>query len=183
MIPRIYAQKHGLGSKFINVNIFNKIKDYESIANISKALKMADKRIIFKSGCFDILHVGHVLMLEKAKSYADVLVVGIGSDKYMQTRKSKAIFDEKNRAFMIAALQCVDYVLILNEEIKGNIDHEEALRIIKPNFYYLPPDDIGLVNKRKMANEIGVEIILEKSVEIMNHGEIIEPHSSDLKIK
>lgn len=76
------------------------------------------KRIAFTNGCFDIVHYGHVQYLQKAKRPDRILVVGLNSDS--STRKIKGpqrpIIGEKGRAALLAALECVDYVVLFNEE-------------------------------------------------------------------
>jgi rfaE bifunctional protein nucleotidyltransferase chain/domain len=82
-----------------------------------EALKRAGKRVVFTNGCFDLLHVGHVHCLEGARRRGDCLVVGINSDASMQKMKGprRPIVPEKERATVVAALACVDWVTIFDE--------------------------------------------------------------------
>ncbi|MBL7171033.1 MAG: D-glycero-beta-D-manno-heptose 1-phosphate adenylyltransferase [Candidatus Omnitrophica bacterium] len=75
------------------------------------------KKIVFTNGCFDILHQGHIKILEAAKSKGDILVVGLNSDKSVRGLKGKGrpIQGEKERARILASLRMVDYVVIFNE--------------------------------------------------------------------
>lgn len=75
------------------------------------------KKIAFTNGCFDILHAGHVSYLEKAKGQNRVLIVGLNSDASVRKIKGpkRPIVDQKNRARLLAALNCVDYVVFFNE--------------------------------------------------------------------
>ena len=81
------------------------------------ALKRVGKQVVFTNGCFDLLHVGHVHCLEGARGLGDCLVVGINSDTSMQKMKGprRPIVPEKERATMVAALECVDWVTIFDE--------------------------------------------------------------------
>jgi D-beta-D-heptose 7-phosphate kinase/D-beta-D-heptose 1-phosphate adenosyltransferase len=81
------------------------------------SLKQAGKRVVFTNGCFDLLHVGHVHCLEGALRRGDCLVVGINSDRSMQNMKGprRPIVPEDERATMVAALGCVDWVTIFDE--------------------------------------------------------------------
>jgi D-beta-D-heptose 7-phosphate kinase/D-beta-D-heptose 1-phosphate adenosyltransferase len=75
------------------------------------------RRIAFTNGCFDILHSGHVRTLEAARGHGDMLIVGLNSDESARRLKGKGrpVFSERERAEMIAALGCVDLVVIYPE--------------------------------------------------------------------
>jgi len=92
----------------------SKIISLKKLAQLSRALRSHGKKIVSTNGCFDILHVGHVRCLEKAKSLGDVLVVGVNSDSSVRRLKGpgRPINSARNRAEVLAALQCVDYVAI-----------------------------------------------------------------------
>ncbi|MCK4881408.1 MAG: D-glycero-beta-D-manno-heptose 1-phosphate adenylyltransferase [Candidatus Omnitrophica bacterium] len=75
-------------------------------------------KIAFTNGCFDILHLGHVSYLEEAKRSADILVVGLNSDRSVRKIKGpkRPIVGERSRAGVLAALACVDHVVLFDEE-------------------------------------------------------------------
>ncbi|HCI44390.1 MAG TPA: D-glycero-beta-D-manno-heptose 1-phosphate adenylyltransferase [Candidatus Omnitrophica bacterium] len=81
-------------------------------------LKRRGRTVAFTNGCFDILHFGHVQYLEKAKGRDRVLVVGLNSDRSVRKIKGprRPIVSQNARAAVLAALACVDYVTIFNEE-------------------------------------------------------------------
>jgi len=89
------------------------IKTIEEIALLSSELKKRGKKIIFTNGCFDILHVGHVKYLEEAKSYGDILILGLNSDESVRRLKgdSRPVNTEDDRAYILASLEAVDYVV------------------------------------------------------------------------
>ena len=95
-------------------------------------LRNEGKTIVTTNGCFDILHVGHVRYLEKTKTFADVLIVALNSDKSVKSIKgdSRPINKEEDRAEVLSALKCVDYVVLFDED--SPID---LLLQIKPNVY------------------------------------------------
>ena len=157
-----------------------KIISYQKAKEIVESLKKQDKKTIFKSGCFDTLHIGHVKMLRNARSLANKLIVGVGTDKNIESYKRKTLFDQNNRAELLAELSCVDYVVILDEPMINSIDHKEFLNMVKPDYYYLPTDDKVLKEKKIMAEQTGVHVIMDKNVIVKNHSNIIEPHSSDI---
>ncbi|MDP3804658.1 MAG: D-glycero-beta-D-manno-heptose 1-phosphate adenylyltransferase [Candidatus Omnitrophota bacterium] len=106
-----------------------KIKNLTDLAKILKRLKSAGKKIVFTNGCFDILHVGHVTYLEKARSLGDILVVGLNSDRSVREIKGRGrpINKERDRAKILAGLSFVDYVTIFDEETP-----EELIRRLEP---------------------------------------------------
>lgn len=94
-----------------------KIKTQEGIIGICRNLKKRKKTIVTYNGSFDILHLGHVKSLQEAKKQGDVLIVPLNSDKSIKAYKSpkRPIIPQSQRAQMLAALSCVDYVVIFNE--------------------------------------------------------------------
>lgn len=88
-------------------------KIYNSVEQI-RDLVPEGKKIVLVGGCFDILHVAHLRLLEYAKKLGDILVVCILSDQYIQTYKdtNRPIIQQQYRAMLIEGLQCVDYVFI-----------------------------------------------------------------------
>ncbi|MFC1666657.1 D-glycero-beta-D-manno-heptose 1-phosphate adenylyltransferase [Candidatus Omnitrophota bacterium] len=96
--------------------LYNKIKNLPELTKALKNLKVRNKTIVFTNGCFDILHVGHVSYLTKAKSMGDVLVVGLNSDSCTRKLKGKKrpIVSQKNRAKILSALSAVDFIVIFD---------------------------------------------------------------------
>ncbi len=90
------------------------------------------KTVVTTNGCFDILHVGHVRYLEKTKSYADYLIVLLNSDKSVRSIKgpTRPINNENDRAEILSALRCVDYVVLFDEDSPKNLLDE-----MKPDVY------------------------------------------------
>jgi D-beta-D-heptose 7-phosphate kinase/D-beta-D-heptose 1-phosphate adenosyltransferase len=79
--------------------------------------KRNGRRVVFTNGCFDLLHPGHIETLEKARSMGDALVVGVNSDRSVRLMKGtgRPILPERERAEILAALECVDGVVIFDE--------------------------------------------------------------------
>ena len=94
-----------------------KIKTLDEVVHIRSRLRERGRKLVFTNGCFDILHVGHVRYLDQARSLGDALVVGINSDRSVREIKgaSRPIVSEKERAEVIAALACVDFVFIFDD--------------------------------------------------------------------
>ena len=115
-------------------------------------------KIVATNGCFDILHIGHIRSLQKAKSLGDVLVVGVNSDFSVKKLKGndRPINSEKNRAEILAALSCVDFVSIFNEETA-----EKFLEVVKPNIYVKGGEyNIDILPEAKVVKKCGGEIVL-----------------------
>jgi D-beta-D-heptose 7-phosphate kinase/D-beta-D-heptose 1-phosphate adenosyltransferase len=106
------------------------IKTFEDIEKTVKILKQQNKKIVFTNGCFDILHKGHVSYLNEAKSYGDILILGLNSDKSVQKLKGKdrPINCEDDRAYILVSLQSVDFVVIFSEDTPYNL-----ISLIKPD--------------------------------------------------
>lgn len=90
----------------------------EELAKIRSELKKSGKKVVFTNGCFDILHAGHVDYLVQAKSFGDILVVGINSDSSMKRIKDdkRPIITEEERSFIVSNLKPVDFVTIFDED-------------------------------------------------------------------
>jgi D-beta-D-heptose 7-phosphate kinase/D-beta-D-heptose 1-phosphate adenosyltransferase len=95
-----------------------KIKIKEDLHRMVEDLKKKGKRIVFTNGCFDLLHLGHIRYLEKAKSLGDILVVGVNSDRSVQSLKGpeRPILPEEERAEILSGLECVDYITVFDEQ-------------------------------------------------------------------
>jgi D-beta-D-heptose 7-phosphate kinase/D-beta-D-heptose 1-phosphate adenosyltransferase len=106
------------------------IKTLDEIIALSTELKARDKKIVFTNGCFDILHAGHVRYLETAKSYGDVLILGLNSDRSVTELKGEGrpINTQLDRAYILAALEAVDYVIVFNEDTPYDL-----IKAIKPH--------------------------------------------------
>lgn len=100
-----------------------KISTREGLAKEMERLRKEGKRIVFTNGCFDLLHIGHVRYLNEAKRLGDVLVVGLNSDRSVRSIKGpkRPIVGEDDRAEILAALKCVDYVTIFDEDTPWNL--------------------------------------------------------------
>ncbi len=94
-----------------------KIVTEKELEKIVQKLRAEKKKVLSTSGCFDILHAGHVMYLEQAKEHGDILIVLLNSDKSVKELKGdeRPIVPEDERAQVIAGLQSVDYVCIFDD--------------------------------------------------------------------
>jgi D-beta-D-heptose 7-phosphate kinase / D-beta-D-heptose 1-phosphate adenosyltransferase len=95
----------------------HKVLSRESAGRRLDDARRRGRKIVFTNGCFDILHAGHVACLEGAKRLGDLLVIGLNSDASVRGLKGDArpVIDQENRATLLAALACVDVVVIFDE--------------------------------------------------------------------
>ena len=95
-----------------------KITSTTSLKRKIKRLKQDGKRIVFTNGCFDILHYGHIKYLQDAKAKGDYLVVAVNSDSSIKKIKAKnrPVVGQADRLKVVAALGCVDFVVLFNED-------------------------------------------------------------------
>lgn len=124
----------------------------ENIAEFVRNLQKSGKTVVATNGCFDILHVGHVRYLQKTKSFANYSLILLNSDKSVKSIKGedRPINNENDRAEILCALSCVDYVVIFDEDSPRDLLDE-----IKPDVYTkgadynmqtLPESDIMIKN-------------------------------------
>jgi len=106
------------------------IKTIDEISKISDECRKKNRKVVFTNGCFDIIHLGHVKYLESAKSLGDVLILGLNSDESVTSLKGigRPINNQSDRAYILAALEVVDYVVIFDEETPYNL-----IKKVKPN--------------------------------------------------
>lgn len=104
----------------------------ENVAEFVHNLQKSGKTVVATNGCFDILHVGHVRYLQKTKMFADYSIVLLNSDKSVRSIKGEGrpINNENDRAEILCALSCVDYVVLFDEDSPRNLLDE-----IKPDVY------------------------------------------------
>ena len=99
------------------------MKSVSEGAGIARALRDAGKRIVFTNGVFDILHPGHLRYLQQARSLGDVLVIGLNSDASVRRNKGpeRPINSEEERGEILEALECVDLVVLFEEDTPAEI--------------------------------------------------------------
>lgn len=135
------------------------IKTKEEIKILVKELKQKGKKIVFTNGCFDILHIGHVKYLETAKSFGDILILGLNSDLSVKRLKgdTRPINNQDDRAYILASLESVDYVVIFEDNTPY-----ELIKTIKPHTLVKGGDYKG---KEVVGSDIADELKLVDFVE------------------
>jgi rfaE bifunctional protein nucleotidyltransferase chain/domain len=120
--------------------------------------KRRGRRVVFANGCFDTLHVGHIRYLEGARREGDVLAVGVNADSSVCHLKGpgRPILDEDARAQLVAALRCVDYVVVFAEP---NV--EALLEDLLPDVHAKGTDYTAeTVPERAAAIRLGIRVAI-----------------------
>ena len=130
------------------------IKSFDEINTIVKRAQRNGKKIVFTNGCFDILHVGHVKYLQIAKSFGDILIVGLNSDASVSRLKGKdrPINIAEDRAYLLAALEAVDFVVPFEEDTPYDL-----IKMIEPDTLVKGGDYEG---KKVIGTEFAKELKL-----------------------
>ena len=146
----------------------HRIQQRGAISETVKRLRRDGKKIVFTNGCFDILHLGHIRYLEKAKSFGDVLIVGLNSDESVKRLKGKdrPVNSQYDRAYLLAALESVDYVTIFGEDTPY-----ELLETIRPDILVKGGDYAG---KEVVGRELAGQLRIVEFVEGRSTTGIIE---------
>lgn len=141
-----------------------KIIKYKNLAPLRKKASKEGKTIVFTSGCYDILHLGHVAHFDFCRQQGDWLVVTIGNNKTIKSLKglTRPINDEMFRARLLAAFELIDYVVI-SEEF-GKMDHIKSMELLRPDKYVLNADDSAINEKKELVEKNGGKLILRHTV-------------------
>jgi rfaE bifunctional protein nucleotidyltransferase chain/domain len=131
-----------------------------ALAGVRDAMDRAGRRLVFTNGCFDLLHAGHVRYLRQARALGDALAVGLNSDRSVRELKGEGrpVNPQDDRAEVLAALGCVDYVVIFDGRRATDL-----LRAVRPHVYAKGGDyteDSLDAGEREALREAGAEIRL-----------------------
>ncbi|TMD34770.1 MAG: ADP-heptose synthase [Chloroflexi bacterium] len=143
-----------------------KILDREELARVVEYRQQSGERGVFTNGCFDLLHLGHVRYLQQARAQGDFLILGLNNDAGVRVLKGagRPLVPEKERAEILAALSCVDYITIFAEPTAGSL-----VRLLQPAIYVKGGDyanvtsdqpDTGRLPEAKVVQEYGGSVRL-----------------------
>ncbi len=135
-----------------------KVRDLTAARELAAQARRAGRRVVLANGCFDILHVGHLRYLEGARARGDLLVVGVNSDASVRRLKGEGrpILDQQARARLVAALACVDCVVIFEEP-----DVNRLLQELRPDVHAKGTDYTAeTVPERAAMRELGGEVAI-----------------------
>ena len=133
--------------------------DREKLAIDIKIEKEAGRKIVFTNGCFDILHRGHIEYLANASDLGDTFIIGLNNDDSIRRIKgeNRPAVDEESRAFTLAALEFVDYVVLFSEDTPSRL-----IQALIPDVWVKGGDykNIEDLPEYKIAIQNGVEVIV-----------------------
>jgi rfaE bifunctional protein nucleotidyltransferase chain/domain len=136
--------------------------------------RQAERTVAWTNGCFDLLHAGHVRSLQAAAALADVLIVGVNSDASVRRLKGpgRPILPQEDRVALLAALECVDHVVVFEEDTP-----EAILELLKPDIHlkgadYAPPHGKP-IPERAIVERYGGRVVFLPLVEGISTSEII----------
>ncbi len=143
-----------------------------------EAMRTEGRRLVFTNGCFDILHRGHIDYLEFARQQGDALVVGLNSDASVRRNKGKTrpINQEEDRARVLAALECVDFVILFDDDEPAPLIAE-----LIPDVLVKGEDWAHYVSGRETVESHGGKVVLAKLVQGRSTTNVIDKIASALK--
>jgi rfaE bifunctional protein nucleotidyltransferase chain/domain len=145
----------------------DKILKRSSAARQVVRWKSEGKKIVFTNGCFDLLHLGHVDYLEKAREQGDVLVVGLNSDKSVKSLKGpqRPIMEEYGRARLLAAMYFIDMVVLFDEDTPYDLIVE------------LMPDILIKGKDYNVSNIVGADVVMKNGGKVVTI-DLVEGYST-----
>lgn len=149
-----------------------KVKEKEDLCEILKRLKAEGKRIVFTNGCFDLLHIGHLRYLEKAKTLGDILVVGVNSDASAQGLKGpgRPVLPLEERMELLSGLECVDYVVSFDESAPLKL-----ITVLKPHLLVKGGDwSTETIVGKEVVESLGGEVVALPFIEGNSTSHLIE---------
>lgn len=137
--------------------LFSKLYTKETIATVIEDWKTNNQKIVFTNGCFDILHRGHVEYLAKAKDLGTILIIGLNTDdsvKRLGKAPDRPINNEETRAIVLSALECVDAIILFNEDT--------PLQLIE----FILPNVLVKGSDYQIENIVGYKAVTENGGEV-----------------
>ena len=149
-----------------------KIKPRQVLEVLLEREREKGRRIVFTNGCFDLLHAGHVQYLQKARRLGDLLVLGLNSDQSVRRLKGpkRPLISESERAHILAALDCIDYVCIFDEDTPLDLIRAVRPHILVKGGDYTPEGVVG----REIVEEYGGRVEIIRFVQGKSTTNIIE---------
>ena len=158
--------------------MIDKIKDCDELLTAVSHHKKEGKKIVFTNGCYDLIHIGHVRCFKEGKNLGDTLIVALNSDRSVRTLKGppRPIVPQAERAEIIAALACVDFVTIFDQD-----DPLEIISAIKPDILVKGGDwALNTIVGRDIVESYGGQVIALPLVPEVSTTRIIETIASHL---
>lgn len=135
----------------------NHLVTFEHACVAVSTVRAQNKKAVFTSGVFDILHIAHFHYLQYLRLQGDLLIVGVDNNECVRERKGSGhpFFDEYERAIMVSNIKCVDFVFLFD-----GIWSVQELRQLQPHYVGIPPFDPEKENKIEKAHLAGIEVVV-----------------------
>ena len=156
----------------------NKIKNLKELIKIVDLNKQEGKKIVFTNGCYDLIHIGHIRCFREAKKLGDVLIVALNSDRSVSSLKGppRPIIPEEERAEILSAIECVDYVTIFDQD-----DPLDTITAVMPDVLVKGGDwNVNTIVGRDIVESHGGKVIALPLVPGVSTTQIITIISSHL---
>jgi len=149
-----------------------KINDWEVVADKLKEWRSKKEKIVFTNGCFDILHLGHIDYLEKARSLGNRLIIGLNTDRSVTKLKGtgRPLYPQESRARILAALEFVDVVIMFDQETPYDLIN------------HIKPDILVKGNDYLSENIVGADIVKSKGGKVVTIN-LVEGYSTSALIE
>ena len=135
--------------------IQNKIMNIQSLQKMIAVWRFLSKKIVFTNGCFDLLHQGHIYLLNTARSFGDVLIVGLNSDASVSRIKpGRPVQDEQSRTRLMASLEVVDAVILFGEETPKELIEKILPDVLVKGGDYKLEDVVGRTSVEKHGGKV-----------------------------
>lgn len=136
-----------------------KVVSIGKLAELVKSFKKQHRKIVLVGGCFDILHPGHVIFLQKAKKTGDILIVLLESDEKVRVLKGKdrPVLTQNERAIVLSALEQVDHVVML-PFMKSDTEYDDLVERIKPDVIAVTAKDTNIHHHQRSAKKFGAKL-------------------------
>ncbi len=134
----------------------DKIKSLAEASQQVKAWQKEGQKVVFTNGCFDLLHLGHVDYLEKARNLGDKLVLGLNTDSSVSRFKGpeRPLQDQNSRARVLASMQFIDLVVFFDEDTPQNLISELIPNVLVKGSDYLAENIVGADVVKKNGGEV-----------------------------
>ena len=153
------------------------VVDYQKLAELLSAHKILGNRIVCTIGSWDMLHIGHLRYLSKAKQQGDILVVGVDSDKAIKIYKQNSlrpVIPEEERMEMLSYQHFVDYVTLIDDVDEAGNWEMSILKEMNPDIFVAIEESYPIEQREEIEKLCGAIKLLERQAEKTSTSDIIE---------
>lgn len=143
------------------------VNDYDRLAKVAEGLRAVGRKVVLTIGSWDLLHIGHVRYLLRAKEHGDLLIVGVDTDRAIKFYKGplRPIVPQQERSEMLSYQTCVDFITLLDDVDEQGRWQYELLRKIKPDVFVAVEDSYPESQITEIRKHSGEVVILPRQAE------------------